>query len=464
MERFVSLVGLFVMLLLAWLISSHRRRVPWRIVVGGLFLQFAFALLILKTAQGQWVFDQLDVVFRTLLGFVDAGSEFIFGISPRPDEESLLPPRFTLLRTFAFGVLPTIIFFSSLMAVLYYLGVMQQLVKLFAWIMRKTLGTSGAETLAAAANVFVGQAEAPLVVRPYIAGMTMSELNSLMVGGFATIAGGVLAAYVGMGISAGHLITASVISAPAALMIAKVLLPETESPQTLRGTSPGEMKSYVNVIEAAADGATDGLKLALNVGAVLLAFIALIALLDAVVGWTGSQFGYVQPDGSYVWSLRAGLAYLFAPLARVMGIPWQDCMTAGELLGIKMVVNEFVAFDQLGGIVRTIEANQHAAIATAAAMPWSTQATLTQSSELAMTSLQLVVLRDSAISQRSITILTYALCGFANFSSIGIQLGGIGGIAPTRTRDLAKLGLRAMIGGTLAAFMTACVVGILLPT
>jgi len=420
MPQLISLLGLFVMIGLAWLLSSHKRRFPWRIVAGGLVLQFGFALVILKTRPGRLIFDALGEFVNRLLEFVDRGSLFLFAIYPQQaGEEELLPPHFTLLRTFAFSILPTIIFFSSLMAMLYHLGVMQRVVDGLAWLMRRTLGTSGAETLSAAANIFVGQTEAPLVVRPYVAGMTLSELNVVMVGGFATIAGGVLAAYVRMGIDAGHLITASVISAPAALLVAKVMVPETHERGSSEPVRAAAGSKYVNLLEAAADGATEGLKLALNVGAMLLVFVALIAMADAAVGWLGALFGYVGEDGQPVWSLSAGLGFLLAPLAWVMGIPWEDCPEAGELLGIRTVLNEFIAYDQLARL-------------------------------------------DDVLESRTKTIMTYALCGFANFASIGIQLGGIGGIAPERRGDLARLGLFAMIGGTLTALMTACVAGILL--
>ena len=306
------------------------------------------------------------------------------------------------------------------MAILYHLGLMQLVVKAFAWIMQKTLGTSGAETLSAAANIFVGQTEAPLVVRPYVNEMTLSELNVVMVGGFATIAGGVLAAFVGMGIDAGHLITASVISAPAALLIAKVLQPETEATKTSGRVRIDAGTGSVNVIEAAAEGASAGLQLALNVGAMLIAFVALVAMINAFVGWLGGQvadnLGYANAAS---WSLEMFFGYVFWPFAWLMGIPPGECHLAGEMLGTKMVVNEFVAYDQLAAA-------------------------------------------KGQLSPRSFTIMTYALCGFANFSSIGIQLGGIGGIAPDRRSDLARLGFRAMLGGTLAAFMTACVAGALL--
>ncbi len=414
--RLISLLGLLVMVGLAWLMSSYKRRLPGRVVVGGLALQFALAWVVLRTAPGRTIFDAADLLFRELLNCVDAGSQFVFGADYSE-------------HMFAFKVLPTIIFFSAFMSIFYYYGIMQWIVGVFAKIMQKTLGTSGAETLSAAANIFVGQTEAPLVVRPYISTMTVSELNALMVGGFATIAGGVLAAFVEMGISAKHLLSASVISAPAALLIAKVMQPEVDKPKTLGTVRVHVEQSAKNVVEAIAKGTTDGLRLALNVGAMLLVFLALIAVVNGLIGWLGGVLGsflgcpldtlfgvHLHYDR---WSLELILGYLFAPLAWIMGIEWKDCLRAGELLGLKIVTNEFLAFTSLAEI-------------------------------------------KDQLSDRSVTILTYALCGFANFSSIGIQLGGIGGIAPDRRADLARLGLRAMIGGSLAAFMTACVAGILL--
>ncbi len=416
MERLISFFGLFVMIGLAWLMSSHKRQVNLRIIGGGLLLQFAFAVLILNTGPGRTAFDAVGLFFRRLLEFSDQGAAFLFDLHPR-DEGEPLPATYTLCRSFAFGVLPTIIFFSSLMSVLYYVGIMQRIVALFAWIMRATLKTSGAETLSAAANIFVGQTEAPLVIRPYVAKMTLSELNVVMVGGFATIAGGVFAAYMRFGADPGHLLTASVISAPAALLVAKVMLPETEHSKTMGHVEIELENKSANVIEAAAEGATAGMKLALNVAAMLIAFVALVAMLNYIVGWVGELFSFT---GDAAWSLEKGFGYAFWPFALLMGIESKDCFAAGQMLGTKMVVNEFLAYIQLGAA-------------------------------------------RGSLSPRSFTILTYALCGFANFSSIGIQLGGIGGIAPERRGDLARLGLRAMIGGTLAAFMTACVAGILIP-
>ena len=421
--QLISCLGLVVMIFLAWLMSSHKRNVPWRMIAGGLALQIALAVLILKTAPGMWAFSATGDFFEHMLTYVDESATMLFGVNPRSDETGL-PPQFTLIRTFAFGVLPTIIVFSSLMSVLYWLGLMQWVVRWMAVAMQWTLGISGAESLSAAANVFVGHTEAPLVIRPYVPGMTRSELNAVMVGGFSTISGGLLAAYAGMGIDPGHLITASVISAPAALLIAKVMQPETEAPQTLGSVTLKVERRGVNVIEAAAIGASDGMKLAINVAAMLIAFLALLAMLNGLVGWTGAQFGFVGAEGEALWSLEAALGYAFAPLAWLMGVESKDCLHAGELLGIKIVGNEFIAYDKLGRWIKGEDAVE--------------------------------------LSLRSQYILTYALSGFSNLGAIGIQIGGIGGIAPTRTSDLAQLGLRAMLGGALACCMTACVAGMLI--
>ena len=411
MERLISLFGLVVMLALVFAMSADRRKVDLRLVAAGVGLQFLLALLVLKTGPGQALFSYIGAFFTALLNYVDAGSSFVFG--------EAFGEHF-----FAFKVLPTIIFFSALMGVLYHLGLVQYVVAAFAWVMQRTLRTSGAESLAAAANIFVGQTEAPLVVRPYVASMTRSELMALMVGGFATIAGGVLAAFVGLGIDAGHLVAASVISAPAALLIAKVMQPEVEESKTLGQVSIEVERTATNVVEAAANGTLDGLRLALNVAAMLIAALGLIALVDGVLGLLGQGVGYMLGMEGLEWSLSAALGYLFAPFAWLMGIEAKDCLLAGELLGKKMVANEFVSYVQLSQWIQ----------------PGS----------------------GVELSQRSVIILTYALCGFANFSSIGIQIGGIGGIAPERRRELARLGFRAMLGGSLACFMTACVAGILL--
>ncbi|MEM9589161.1 MAG: nucleoside transporter C-terminal domain-containing protein [Planctomycetota bacterium] len=412
LERLVCVVGLAALVGLAWLVSSHRRQFPVRIVVGGLMLQLCLGLFVLRTSVGQYTFDRLGGGVTSLLGFVDTGSSFLFDVYPRPTdtpEEDNFPASYALWRSFAFGVLPTIIFFSALMSVLYHIGIMQWIVWAMAWIMQRTLGTSGPETLAAAANVFVGHTEAPLVVKPYLAGMTRSELNALMTGGFATVTGGLLGSYVSMGIDAKHLLTASVISAPAALLIAKVILPETEPDKATAELTLNQEKTSVNVIGAAVEGASDGLKLALNVGAMLIAFLSLIALINAILqGVTGV-------------TLEAILGYLFSPLALCMGIAPSECLVAGEYIGLKTVANEFIAYQRLG----------EAEIGT-------------------------------EISERTKIILTYALAGFSNLGAIGIQVGGIGGLEATRKTDLAKLGLRAMLGGLLACCMTGAVAGLLL--
>jgi len=420
LERAVSLSGLFVMLALAWSMSSHRRKVNLRVVAGGLGIQFVFALLTLKTEPGRQLFAWLGDRFKSMQDFTDAGTTLLFNIYPRVEDADLaLPEPVSMTRSFAFGVLPTIIFFSALMSVLYHLGLIQIVVRGMARLMQKTLGTSGAETLSAASNVFVGQTEAPLVVRPYLADMTESELMSLMVGGFATIAGGVLAVYVGMGIDAGHLMTASVISAPAALVIAKILVPETGTPVTAGGNIPDIPKTAGNLIEAATQGTTDGLKLALNVAAMLIAFTALVALADAIVAWMGTLAGYDH------WSLGLIFGYAFSPIAVCIGVPPEDALRAGELLGLKMATNEFLAYDLM--------------------QRWNTDPGLAVE-----------------LSARSRIILTYALAGFANFASIGIQIGGIGALVPERRSDLARIGLKAMLGGTLACFMTACIAGVII--
>jgi len=398
----IALVGLVVMLGIAWALSTNRRAIRWRTVVTGTALQFAFALLILKTAWGQAAFAGATDAVTAFLDYTDAGASFIFG---EGFEE----------HYFAFKVLPTIVFFSSFITILYYLGLIQWVVKGFAKVMMVVMGTSGAESLSASGNIFVGQTEAPLLIRPYVGSMTMSELMAVMTGGFATIAGGVLAAYVGMGVPAGHLIAASVMSAPAALVMAKLMFPETEESLTAGDVKVDVEKPWANVIDAAAEGAGAGVKLAINVGAMLLAFIALIAMINGLLSYVGGWFGY---EGL---TLELLLGWLFAPLAFVMGVPWAEASEVGSLLGIKTVVNEFVGYARM--------------------------------EEMAAAGL---------ISERSEIIATYALCGFSNFSSIAIQIGGIGGIAPERKQDLARLGLRAMIAGSLACFQTATIAGLLL--
>jgi concentrative nucleoside transporter, CNT family len=418
MHRLISVLGIIVFIGLAWLMSSHKRKFPWRVVIGGLLLQFSFAAVILLTSPGQSIFQVVNAVFVSLLNSVDEGARFVFG-------ENFAD------HLFAFRILPTIIFFSAFMSIFYYYGVMQKVVGVMAFAMQKTLGTSGAETLSAAANIFVGQTEAPLVIRPYISSMTISELNTVMVGGFATMAGGVLGGLSAMGFDAGHLLSASVISAPGAILLSKVMQPEVDEPKTMGQVSLDVEDPSVNVLETIANGTIGGLQLALNVGAMLIVFLALIAVLNSVLGmagewfwWSAGQLGIETPASPVAWSLQGALGRLFAPLAWLIGIEWQDCRHAGELMGLKMATNEFVAYIRLAS--------------------WGEAGSSVE------------------ISERSRQIMTYALCGFANFSSIGIQLGGIGGIAPDRRGDLARLGLRAMLGGTLASFLTACIASLML--
>lgn len=422
--RGVSFLGLFVMLGVAWLLSSQRRQIQLRPVLWGLGLQLALGVVILNPSLQGLFFELTDLAVRKLLSFSEAGASFVFQtVEPHQVLDMTGQPQTVVgrisppVKTFAFWILPSIVFFSSLMAILYHVGVMQRVVWGAAWVMRRTMRISAAESLAAAANIFVGQVEAPLVVRPYVERMTRSELCVVMTGGFATVAGGVLAAYVGFlrdipGI-AGHLVTASILSAPAAVAIAKVLEPETGHPETRDGATLERKSPYTNAFEAAATGASDGAKLALGVGAMLIAFVGLVALADAILGMVSV--------GEQPLSLARVLGWLFSPFALAMGVPWEDCLAVGALLGEKLVLTEFIAYVHLG---------------------------------------QLVSEGGAGLQPRSVVLCSYALCGFANFASIGIQLGGIGGIAPTRLGELSGLALRAMLGGTLAAFMTACVAGI----
>lgn len=420
--RLQGVLGLVLMIALAWQFRERRpgQIFPWRVVLGGLALQFVFGLLILKTSVGAPVFSALNDLFVKLMDYSDEGSRFLFGdLVMKPGQAGTW---WSGQGAFiAFSVLPTIIFFSALMAVLYHVGIMLRVVRLFSRFIARALGTSGAETLSATGNIFVGQTEAPLLVRPFLAQMTRSELHTVMVGGFATVAGGVMAAYVGMLHArfpdiAGHLLAASIMSAPAALLIGKLLVPETETPVTGPDAVVEVEKLHANVIEAAASGAADGLKLAFNVGAMLLAFIALIALANGLLSWAAGLLGF---EGL---TLEQIFGYVMAPVAWLLGVDGSEAQAVGSLLGVKMVVNEFVAYLGLAGNLAG----------------------------------------EGALSERSVVITTYALCGFANFSSIGIQIGGISGIAPERRRELSVLGLRAMIGGTLGAFMTAALAGVLI--
>ena len=418
-----GLFGLAVLIGITWLFSNNKRAVDWKLVATGITLQIAFAALVILVPGGRDVFDALGKGFVKILSFVNEGSGFIFG--------SLMDTK-NYGFIFAFQVLPTIIFFSALMGVMYHLNVMQAIVRVMAWSITKVMRVSGAETTSVCASVFIGQTEAPLTVRPYIARMTQSELLTMMIGGMAHIAGGVLAAYVGMlgggdpvqqAFYAKHLLAASIMAAPATLVVAKLLIPETGTPLT-RGTVKMEVeKTSSNIIDAAAAGAGDGLKLALNIGAMLLAFIALIALLNAPLTWFGEVTGLAAAIGKPT-NLSTIFGYVLAPIAWVIGTPWADATTVGSLIGQKVVINEFVAYTELSQIVNG-------------------------------------QIPGVSLSAEGRLIATYALCGFANFSSIAIQIGGIGGLAPERRHDLAKFGLRAVLGGTIATFMTATIAGVL---
>jgi CNT family concentrative nucleoside transporter len=421
-----GLFGLAMLLAIAFCFSNNKRVVDWKLVATGITLQIAFAAVVLKVPLGRDVFDAIATGFVHLLDYVDVGSRFIFG--------SLLDSsKFGVI--FAVKVLPTIVFFASLTGVLYHIGVMQQIVKGMAWVITKVMRVSGAETTSVCASVFIGQTEAPLTIKPYIERMTQAELMTVMIGGMAHIAGSVMAAYVAMlggddpamrMFYAKHLLTASVMAAPATMVLAKILVPETQEPLT-RGTVKIEVeKTTANIIDAAATGAGDGLKLAMNVGAMLLAFIALIALVNGPVQWVGTLGGdhsinawLTAVNGHEIkLSLETIFGWVLSPVAWLIGVPWQDATLVGSFIGEKVVINEFVAYADLA---------KHL----------------------------------DQLLPHSRLIATYALCGFANFSSIAIQIGGIGGLAPNRRGDLARLGLRAVLGGSIATFMTATIAGVL---
>jgi CNT family concentrative nucleoside transporter len=432
-SRLIGLIGIATMLGLAVLLSYDRKKIDWRLVGAGLALQALFGVLVLKTGPGKAVFNFAGKAITGLLGFQEQGARFVFGNLVQSNVPVGVAGPAGLDTTagfvantgafFAFNVLPTIIFFSALMSVLYYLGFMQVVVKGIAWVMQKTLRTSGAETLSAAGNIFLGQTEAPLLIKPFVKTFTSSELNTVMVGGFATVAGGVLAAFVGMlqgsfpNIAA-HLLAASVMNAPAGLILSKIIRPEIGEPLT-KGTLKMELeRTESNVIDAAAGGAAQGVQLAINVAAMLMAFVALVAMLNFGLQWFGSSVLHLT--GTPL-SLQYLLGQLLRPLTWVMGVPWEDSTYVGGLIGIKTSLNEFVAYAQF-------------------------------SSDLGS---------GISLAPRSAIITTYALLGFANFSSIAIQIGGIGGLAPERRGEIAQLGLRAMIAGNLAAFMSASLAGML---
>ena len=401
----------------AWLMSSHKKAIQLRVVFWGIGLQFAFAVLVLNTGFGR-IFQQIGVGVNAMLGYSAVGSEFVFGplgTLAGPFPASLKTMYGGNVVFFAFQVLPIIIFIASFFAIMYYLGIMQILVKAMAIAMQKVFGASGAESLNVAASIFMGQTEAPLTIRPFIAGLTQSELFTIMVSGMAHVSGAVMAAYVAIAhVRIEHLLTAVIMTAPATIMLAKIIMPEVDTPATAGKVDVKLEKSAVNIIDAAAQGAGDGLHLALNIGAMLIAFLSLIAMVNGILGWlhTLPYMGWLPG------SLQTILGYLFSPVAWVMGVSWHDCASVGKLLGTRLVLNEFVAFLDLAQI-------------------------------------------RSTMSDRSITIATFALCGFANFSSIAIQIGGIGALAPSRKPDLARLGLRAVAAGSMANFMSACIAGML---
>jgi CNT family concentrative nucleoside transporter len=406
------LLGAVVILTIAYGFSTNRAAIRWSTVAWGLGLQIVFALIVLKTSVGQRVFETLGAYITKLLSFAGVGSAFVFG--PLGDSSlwtrvmvgALGPDGAQSASIFAFQVLPTIIFIAALFAILYYFGVMQLVVRVFAALMHRVMKASGAESLNVAASIFMGQTEAPLTIRPYLPDMTYSELMTVMTSGMAHISGGIMAAYILFGIEAKHLLTAVIMTAPGTLMMAKMFVPETDVPKTMGSVKLVVEQTDVNVIDAAGRGTGEGLHLSLNVGAMLISFLALVALLNAILGQAHL-------------SMQQILGWVFAPVAWSMGVPWRDAPVIGNLLGTRMVLNEFVAYSQLGPLKATLD-------------------------------------------PKSFTIATFALCGFANFSSIGIQIGGIGALAPNRRHDLARLGLRAMFAGTLANFMTATIAGFLL--
>ena len=406
MEQYTGILGIIVLLSISFLLSNNRLLVDKNIIFWGLGLQFSFAFIILKTSFGEKLFFYFNIFIVKLISFADAGSDFLF--------TSFIPEvgYDQALLNFAFRALPVIIFFSSLIAVTYHLGIIQFVIKNISLLMEKTMKTSGAETLSISANIFVGQTEAPILIRPYISLMTKSELMAVMVGGFATVAGSVMALYVTWlnnipGI-AGHLLAASVMSAPAALMVAKIIYPETKSLKTINSNKINLKSNDNNIVDAVGRGATEGLKLAANVAAMLIAFISMVAMINFVLGLLGT-------------SMQEILGLLFKPLAWTMGIPWKDAEIVGTLMGEKIVLTELIAFRDLSDYVT-----------------------------------------KNILSDRSIIITSYALCGFANFGSIGIQLGGISSMAPERKKDLSKIVFKAMLGGAIASWLTASIVGIII--
>jgi CNT family concentrative nucleoside transporter len=409
MGRFTGVLGLITMIGLAYLFSTDRKAIKLKAVLWGVGLQLVFAVFVLKFEIGRQLFEKAGFLVNKLLSFSYIGSEFVFGE---------IGKKVSLLGfSFAFQVLPTIIFIAAFFALLYHIGVMQVVIRAAAWIMTRVMGVSGAESLNVAASIFMGQTEAPLTIRPFLSKLTKSELMCVMTSGMAHVSGGIMAAYIAFGIEAKHLLTAVIMTAPGTLLMAKMLVPETEKPLTAGRVEMPEMEKEANFLGAISRGTVDGLHLALNVGAMLITFLALLALINALMGGAHNWLA-VHGVARFPSSLQQIFGWIFAPVAWVIGIPWRDCATIGNLLGTRMVINEVVAFTQLGGMRATLD-------------------------------------------PRSFTIATFALCGFANFSSIGIQIGGIGALAPNQRGQLAKFGIRAMLAGTMANLMSASIVGIL---
>jgi CNT family concentrative nucleoside transporter len=405
MGRFTGILGLLTMLALAYLFSTNRKAIRLKTVGWGLGLQIAFAVFVLKMDYGRRLFQKAGDAVSRLLGYAFAGSQFVFGDLGKQGSH--------LGFYFAFQVLPTVIFICALFAVLYHIGVMQVIIRGAAWFMTRLMGVSGAESLNVAASIFMGQTEAPQTIRPFLPDLTRSELMTVMTSGMAHVSGSIMAAYIAFGIEPKHLLSAVIMTAPGTLLMAKMLVPETETPRTAGQVVMPKEEEHSNLLGAIARGTTDGLHMALNIAAMLISFLALIALLDGIMGGIHAHFGW------FPTSLESILGALFAPVAFVIGIPWHDCAAIGNLLGVRMVLNELVAFSMLGP-------------------------------------------QKAVLDPRSFTIATFALCGFANFSSIGIQMGGIGALAPNKKGELAKLGIRAMLAGTMANLMSASIAGILL--
>lgn len=405
MDRFTGLLGLVLILALCYALSTSRKSIRPSLLLWGLSLQFGFAFLVLKTDFGK-LFEIASIAVNALLEYTEAGSQFLFGpLGAKSGQFGVV---------FAFQVLPIVIFIASLFSILYYFGVMQVVIKAMAWLMQRIMGASGAESTNVAASIFMGQTEAPLTIRPFLPRLTESELFTVMVCGMAHVSGAVMAAYVKIaGVDIKHLLTAVIMTAPATLLLAKMLVPETGKPETAGSVDIEVEKPGVNVIDAAARGAGDGLQLALNIGGMLIAFLALIAMLNGMLGWAHSVVPAI-PE-----SMQKLFGIIFAPIAWLLGVSWKDASTVGDMLGTRMVLNEFIAFLRLGEV-------------------------------------------KASLDPRSFVITTFALCGFANFSSIAIQIGGIGALAPSRKSDLARMGLKAMMAGTMANFMSACIAGLLL--